>query len=112
MSIKSVFESPLITENWKMFFCDKVEGVGPVLAVKQDRDNEFSIQFVFSYQNIRIDQTTSWTAKSTKDKKRDPDKEEEKRDEAFDKISQDYIEKFVGEIVNTFFKGLEEDKHD
>ena len=112
MSIKKVFERHLATENWKIFFCEKVEGVGPVLVVKQDRDNEFSIQFVFNYQSIRLDQTTSWTAKSKKDNKRDPDKEEEKRDEAFIKIGQDYIEKFVGDVVNTFFKELDEGEHD
>lgn len=106
MSIQKMFEFPLVTENFKIFFCDSV---GPVLVIKQDKDNDFTIQFVFSYKGIRVDQATSWNTKAKKDGLRDPDKEEEKRDNAFDSIGQKYVDNFIEDIVETFFKGVIEE---
>ena len=100
MSIKKISEFPIVTESWKIFFCEKA---GPVLIMKQDRDEEFSIQFILHYQGVRIDETTSWTARSNKSGQRDPDKEEIKRNLVFQNIDQEYAEKVAGSIIKSFF---------
>ena len=97
MSIQKITDFPLIsTPSFKIFLVDPV---GPVLALKSDTEGGyFQITLTFNVNGIRIDKSLSWNIRKKTTKRRDSGKEEETRDDAFDKMGQEAVESEVREL--------------
>lgn len=105
MAIESVF--PIENNVFKIFFIDPA---GPVLILKQEDQEGYYVQLVFSYLDIRTDMKLRFHSKSTKEEVRDDDEAaEERRDLAFENMGQTYIEKVIKDAVRTLY-GVTEDK--